>query len=170
MVETLVILGAVFLSWLYYTTRRRGFTPPKTAPSDARTYAAFEAVDNLLVNASERAFFEALLRVLPSDYHLHSKVRMEDIVRVKPTIKGEARWHLRGRVKSRHVDYLITEKKGRPRLIIELDGSSHNKAAHNADVLKNGIFEAVGVPLIRVKTGENFAQASRRICADLTRL
>ena len=170
MVEILVILGAVFLSWLYYRFRRKGFTPPKTAPSDARTYAAFEAAQSLFVNRSEIAFFHSLLRVLPGDYHLHSKVRMEDIVRVKPTIKGEAHWHLRGRVKSRHVDYLITDKQGRPLIIIELDGSSHNKAAHNADVLKNGIFEAAGLTLMRVKTGENFAQASRRICADLTAL
>ncbi len=169
MVEILVILGALFLSWFYYSLRRKGFTPPKTAPSDARTYAAFEAVESLFVNTSEAAFFHSLLRALPSGYHLHSKVRMEDIVRVKPSIKGEARWHLRGRVKSRHVDYLITDKKGRPQLVIELDGSSHNKAAHNADRLKNGIFEAVGLPLIRVKTGESFAQASQTICADLTR-
>jgi very-short-patch-repair endonuclease len=108
-----------------------------------------------------------LRRALPHDYHLHSKVRLEDIVRVKKAIKGQAHWQLRGRVKSRHVDYLITDINGIPKAAIELDGSSHNKAVLNADRLKDGIFEAIGLPLIRVRTGADFTKAAQRIVSNI---
>jgi len=166
MMETLFIIG-VFAVLCILSFRDKGFTPPKTLPSDARTYAAYERVESLFVNRSEQAFFNALRRVLPSEYHLHSKVRLEDIVRVKKAIKGQAHWHLRGRVKSRHVDYLITDVAGVPKAAIELDGSSHNKEALNADILKDGIFEAVGLPLTRVRTGADFTKAARRILSQI---
>ena len=166
MIETLFILG-VFAVLCILSFKDKGFTPPKTAPSDARTYNAFEPAESLFVNRSERAFFHSLRHELPSDYHLHSKVRLEDIVRVKKAIKGQAHWQLRGRVKSRHVDYLITDMNGVPKAAIELDGSSHNKAALNADRLKDGIFEAVGLPLIRVRTGADFAEAAQRIVSTI---
>ena len=166
MLETLfliVVVGGLCL----LSFRSKGFTPPKTQASDARVYTCFERVESLFVNASERDFFAALCRALPPNYHLHGKVRLEDIVRVKSSIKGQAKWALRSRVKSRHVDYLITDKYGAPIAAIELDGSSHNKAAMEADALKDGIFEASGLPLIRVRTRADFGQAAERIFARL---
>lgn len=166
MIEIAFILCVFAVLWIL-SFKDKGFTPPKTAPSDARTYEAFEPAESLFVNRSERVFFQSLRRALPHDYHLHSKVRLEDIVRVKKAIKGQAHWQLRGRVKSRHVDYLITDINGVPKAAIELDGSSHNKAALNADKLKDGIFEAVGLPLIRVRTGTDFTKAAQRIVSNI---
>ena len=166
MVEVLFIL-CVFAVLCILSFKDKGFTPPKTQSSDARTYKAYERAESLFVNRSEYAFFQALRRALPHEYHLHSKVRLEDIVRVKKTIKGQAHWQLRGRVKSRHVDYLITDVDGVPKAAIELDGSSHNKDAMNADILKDGIFKAVGLPLIRVRTGTDFTKAAQRILSQI---
>lgn len=166
MIETLLIIGVLAVLCIL-TFRDKSFVPPKTAPSDARTYAAFERAESLFVNRSELAFFQILRRALPKTYHLHSKVRLEDIVCVKKAVAGQARWHLRGRVKSRHVDYLITDVQGVPKAVIELDGRSHDKDAANADVLKDGIFGYVGIPLIRVSTGEDFNGAVHAILAGL---
>ncbi len=93
-----------------------------------------------------------------------SKVRLEDIIEVKPQIQNQkVRWHLRNRVKSRHVDFLIINKNGHPVFAIELDGASHSDSkATNADDLKNGLFRAVNIPLWRVKTGENFEKNLRK--------
>ena len=166
MIEALFILG-VFAVLCILAYHDKGFTPPKTTPSNASTYNAYEQAESLFVNRSERVFFHALRRALPCEYHLHSKVRLEDIVRVKKAIKGQAHWQLRGRVKSRHVDYLITDVDGVPKAAIELDGSSHDKDALNADILKDGIFEAVGLPLIRVRAGSNYSQAAQRILSQI---
>jgi len=166
MIEIIFLIGV--LGGLYLLSLHdNGFTPPKTAPSNARIYAAFESAESLFVNRAELAFFHTLRRALPPHYHLHSKVRLEDIVRVKKAVTGKARWHLRGRVKSRHVDYLITDGQGVPRAAIELDGSSHNKDAYAADTLKDGIFDAVGLPLIRVRTKSDFTHAANRIILQL---
>lgn len=166
MIEILFIIGALAVLFILIF-RDKGFTPPKTAPSNAKTYAAFEQAESLFVNRSELAFFHSLRSALPPEFHLHSKVRLEDIVRVKQAVTGQARWHLRGRVKSRHVDYLITDEQGRFKAAIELDGSSHNKDAYAADSLKDGIFEAVGLPLIRVRAGADFAHAVHRILSQI---
>ncbi len=169
MIETAFIL-VIFLGVMAFALRRGkgdGFKAPKTLPSNARTYEAFERVPSLFVNKSELAFFHALHRNLPQGYHLHSKTRLEDIVRVKAYIQGEGRWKLRARVKSRHVDFLITNAQGIPQTAIELDGFSHNKEAENADNLKDGIFEAIGLRLVRVRTGENFAHAAQEIIDGL---
>ncbi len=161
----ILVLGVV----LGLALRRKPFVPPKTAPPNPRTYNAFERAESLFVNGAELAFFHALLRAIPPGYHLHSKTRLEDIVRVKRSITGEVHWRLRGRVKSRHVDYLITDRQGAPKVAIELDGESHNKMAKNADDLKDGIFRAAGLPLIRVTTGEDFAQTAGRIMSLIQR-
>lgn len=166
MIETLFIIGVLAVLCVL-SFGSKGFTPPKTAPSDARTYAAFERAESLFVNRSELAFFHALRRALPEDYHLHSKTRLEDIVRVRSRFTGQARWALRGRVKSRHVDYVITDGQGVPKAAIELDGSSHNKEALAADALKDGIFNAVGLPLIRVRAGTDYSHAAQQILSQI---
>ena len=171
MLETLliVVIFAGIFFWALRRGRGEGFKPPKTAPSDQRTYDAYEKTPSLFVNRSELAFYHALRRVLPRGYSLHSKTRLEDIARVKPYIKGEGRWKLRARVKSRHVDFLIIDDNGAPHIAIEVDGSSHNnKDTRNADSLKDGIFEAIGLLLIRVRTGENFAEAAQEIVKKLS--
>ena len=166
MVETLFIIGVLAILCIL-SFREKGFTPPKTAPSNSKTYGAFEKAESLFVNRSEAAFFQNLRRALPAAYHLHSKVRLEDIVRVKKAVTGQTRWHLRGRVKSRHVDYLITDVQGVPKAAIELDGTSHNQEALAADTLKDGIFDAVGLPLIRVQSGADYAHAVQRILSQI---
>lgn len=168
MIETLFIL-AVFAGLFLLSLKGKGadFVPPKTAPSDERVYQCYEQAESLFVNRSERFFFQELRQALPQGYHVHSKTRLEDIIRVKPSIKGQAHWTLRGRVKSRHVDYLITDINGRPAAAIELDGSSHNKEALAADALKDGIFNAVGLPLIRVSTGSDYRRAVQNILSQI---
>lgn len=166
MLETLLII-TIIAGLCALSFWRKPFVSPKTMPADKRIYACFERVDNLFVNRPEREFFAVLKRNLPQDYHIHSKVRLEDIVRVRRNIEGRPQWHLRGRVKSRHVDYLITNKDGEPKVAVELDGSSHNKNTINADTFKDDLFKAVGLPLIRVAARSNYTTASHKILEKL---
>lgn len=155
--ETVLIL-VVFGLIIYMALGRGGFSPPKTKPSGPETYRQFEAVNSLFVNRAERALFDILIRQIPRGFHVMSKVRLEDIIQVKrPLNNTRAGWVLRGRVKSRHVDFLIIDHMGHPKLAIELDGSSHqNEDSRNADNLKNGLFEAAKIPLKRIQVGSDF--------------
>ena len=103
---------------------------------------------------------------------MFSKVRLEDIIGVRSEkLPPKVVWSLRGRVKSRHVDFLITTPQGRPLMIIELDGSSHrSQAAIRPDSLKNGLADAVGLPLKRVQVGQDFHKFVLKIQSDLSRL
>lgn len=168
MFETIFILLVIAALGLWFFARPK-FTAPETTPSDQRTYAQFEAAGSLFVNPSEMTFFHALRRELPQDYYALSKVRLEDIIGVKTTIKdAEARWKLRARVKSRHVDFVVIDKIGTPLAGIELDGGVHQtQDTFHADTLKNGLFKAAQIPLIRVKTGDDFNKKTKEIVAFL---
>ena len=142
---------------------------PFEAPQRSRLPAGedryFQAADSLFVNNAERAFFIILSQKLGSEYLLMSKTRLEDIIGVARDVKdAKLRWSLRGRVKSRHVDFLICARDGRPLLGIEHDGSSHgSRVAQNGDDLKDRIFAAAGIAFVRVVTGEDFDTAASRI-------
>jgi len=96
-------------------------------------------------------------------------VRLEDIIRVKNNVHPKMRWSLRGRVKSRHVDYLITDKMGRPILAIELDGQSHDASnPSESDKVKTALFESAGINLKRVSTGQDFDKIIGKIVSELS--
>lgn len=170
MIELLILfLLLAFIGGIVFSRRDR-FQPPGTKRANEGTFRAFEKVDSLFVNTQEAKFFHALEVKLPPRFYLHSKVRLEDIIRVRADIRNERmRWHLRARVKSRHVDFLITDKKGRPVCAIELDGASHTgPSSENADALKDGLFKAVDIRLVRVSTGEDFEKKINAIVKSLS--
>lgn len=142
--------------------------PPTIKPVDADQFAGFEAAYSLWVNASEKALFYALLTNLPAGFYPQGKVRLEDIIGVKKTVEYKQRQSLRGRIKSRHVDFLIIDIHGQPLLAIELDGESHRtKRAIDNDAVKTALFAAAGIPLRRVRVGEDFNHIAATIGSQL---
>ncbi len=164
----LLLIPAAILVVVYLSRGDKTFKTPDVSPITDHTLSAFEATASLWVNRSEATFFGVLKRHLPRGFDLHGKVRLEDIIRVKETVSGEARWKLRGRVKSRHIDYLITDKTGRPVLAIELDGAAHNaRNPSESDKVKTALFSAAGIPLRRIRVGEDFDHISAIFGAEL---
>jgi len=140
---------------------------PKTSAINPKHFKHYEARPSLFVNRSEAQLYSILYRSLPPHLHLMSKVRLEDVVKVSSALERKDSYSLRGRIKSRHVDFLLIRPDGTPAAAIELDGKSHGASTRNADALKNGIFQAVGIPLYRIRVGENFAVRTAAILADL---
>jgi len=168
--ENLVLLIPLGIFALAFFLRRgSGFKQPEVSPLPDGQLRMFEAAPSLFVNAAEAALFSILRGKLPAGFHIHSKVRLEDIIRVKRNVKPKMRWAMRGRVKSRHVDYLITTADGRPVMAIELDGSSHNpKNPSEADKVKTALFGAAGISLRRINVGENFDHIAATIAAEIS--
>lgn len=78
------------------------------------------------------------------------KVRLEDYIEV--TSKEEKNKY-RGRIKSRHIDFLICDNELNIIMGIELDDKSHNrKSTQETDEFKNQLFNTIGIPLARIKT------------------
>lgn len=171
MYETIVILLLAAGLGLWFFARPK-FEPPKTAPSDQRTYKQFEAAPSVFVNRAELGFFHALRQAVPSGFYVLAKVRLEDIIGVRSSLKDpEARWKLRARVKSRHVDFVIIDEAGAAVLAIELDGPVHeSEDSFNADTLKNGLFKTTGIALLRVAAGEDYVAKAKDIGTHLISL
>lgn len=144
------------------------YKTPKSIMPDPGIFRHYEA-KRLLTNSSELAFFYALVRAMPPHFYLLAKPRLEDVIGVKKDLNPKLKFQLRGRVKSRHIDFLVIDWNGAPICGIELDGKSHkNEKARAGDTLKDGIFAASGIPLHRVIVGQNFAQTAQNIFAQLT--
>lgn len=168
MIEVLVIL--FLCGVLAYVFLKQGWQTPQSTQADPKTLRAYERRQSIFVNGAELAFFKALDRHKPTAFHVFTKVRLEDILQVRPNIKDKQKhWQYRGRIKSRHVDYVICDGKGRFVCAIELDGSSHRlRQTDMTDRFKDRIFSHAGLTLYRVKTGEDFANWASSLWAKLT--
>jgi len=164
LIVAIVLLGVL---WLFLGKKSTPFKKPEVSVISKEELRHFEAASSLWVNRSETQLFQTLLAGLPTGFHVHGKVRVEDIIRVKSGVDPKRRWSLRGRVKSRHVDYLLTDRAGRPLLAIELDGASHRKGAI-ADDVKTALFLAAGVPLKRIRVGQDFRHFTATIATELS--
>lgn len=121
-----------------------------------------------LLTKSEWTFYKYKLKPLADKYNLHilSKVRMEDIVKPKNGLDKKARASARGKVKSRHIDFVIANPENLYiYLAIELDGKSHDKIdQQQADYFKDKVFEEIGLPFIRTNGKEDI---EKELCEKL---
>ncbi|PHR59349.1 MAG: hypothetical protein COA43_09455 [Robiginitomaculum sp.] len=149
----LIICG--FVIWVVLNQK---WQAPTTTQADKKTLHAYETRGNIFVNQAENAFFYALIRHMPRGFHVFTKVRLEDVLRVRLDIKDQRlKWQYRGRIKSRHVDFVICKGDGSFVCAIELDGSSHKTAqAELSDSFKDAIFSHAQFPLYRLQTGDDF--------------
>lgn len=116
---------------------------------------------------SEELFFRVLYNHNKSRYIINSKVRMEDIFKVSSKA-GNRYKEMRNRIKSRHLDFVLTDKSGQVVAIIELDDKTHSKqSAFIGDILKNQIIEYNQIKLYRVKVGEYYIERVKNIYLDI---
>ena len=102
-----------------------------------------------LLSSAELNFYHVLKSIIPEDREISCKCRLEDIAAVENCPQREA---FRARIKSRHVDFVIyNPENGYTDYAIELDDRSHNtEKQKEADAFKDKVFEAIGMPLIRI--------------------
>jgi len=118
------------------------------------------------MNSSEQALFINLNKQLSSQYIILSKVRIEDFVGVKREgLSDNERFGFRNRIKSRHVDFLICDSKTtRPLMVVELDGSSHNKyGRRKRDYRLDEIYKNINLQYEHIRVGSSFEEQAGRI-------
>lgn len=108
-----------------------------------------QANQQLLTN-TELNFYKKL-KIITDKYNfiIFSKVRLADIIKTSD-------YKNFSKVKSKHIDFIITDQNTKPILYIELDDPTHNYKKNQKinDNKKNIIFENIQKNLIRVKTTE----------------
>ncbi len=105
-----------------------------------------------LFSEAEARFLRVLRQAAP-DMDVFGKVRLEDVIVAKRGLSKRERASARGRIKSRHVDFVLTDPEStRVLLVVESDDASHaSERARKADAFKDGALAAAGIPLLRVR-------------------
>ncbi|HNC32154.1 MAG TPA: DUF2726 domain-containing protein [Cyclobacteriaceae bacterium] len=119
-----------------------------------KLYLPYGKKDSILTPAESR-FYRALLEALENRAVIVPKVGLQDVFDI---LDREQYRKARNRISTRHIDFLICEIGTlRPLFGIELDDSSHNKPeAQRRDELKNRVFAAAMLPLVRIPVTGTF--------------
>lgn len=122
-----------------------------------------------LLTKTEYAFWKVLQRKADENHlRVCPKVRMEDFLAVN-TKNERSKMSWRGRIKSRHIDFILCDMDLRIVAGVELDDNSHiyNKAAIKTDRFKDAVFQRINIPLFRisVKKGNYEAQLDEMLTA-----
>jgi len=110
---------------------------------------------------TEFKFYQALLwymsqKWLHSEYTVFTKIRMIDIFYPSKKFNWKENQKMVFKILAKHIDFIITDKKGAPVLLIELDDKYHSwRKSYKADNLKNDISEYTGLKLLRF-TASNY--------------
>jgi hypothetical protein len=119
-----------------------------------------------VMNKSERQMYKILQSVLDNKFIVLSKVRIEDFVDInQDNLPWGERQGLRGKIKSRHVDFLICEiQTTKPLMAIEVDGKSHRSLRRlERDQFVYNLYEEIGLPLVKISVGSNFTSEAMKI-------
>lgn len=112
------------------------------------------AVNNIL-NKNELNFYNQLLNFVKwKNVFVFSKVRLADFINIdeKNITFWEKMWFF-NKIKSKHIDFVITDQKSNIKYLIELDWYSHYKDYQTIknDRFKEEIFKDLWLKLIRFK-------------------
>lgn len=125
----------------------------------------YHLVEDFL-SPAELSFYHVLLQVVGEQVTISTKVSLGDLFYAKTGDRGE-NLRYRNKIDRKHVDFLLCDSKTmQPLMGIELDDASHNRQSRQErDVFVNQVFEAAGLPLVRVPAQASYAP--REIAAQL---
>lgn len=121
----------------------------------------------MLLTKTEYSFF---MKIRPSlqekNLFLYPKIRLEDFI--EATGEKKEKQSLRGRIKSRHIDFLVCDDKLHIKAAIELDDKSHSgENAQKVDQFKNDLFRSINIPLIRIQVKPDYTNDIALILSTL---
>jgi hypothetical protein len=119
-----------------------------------------------VMNDSEQALFINLHKHLGEEFIILSKVRIEDFVEViKNRMPSNEEYGARGRIKSRHADFLICDRVStKPLLALELDGNSHmDWKRQKRDLFVNDLYEKIGLAVRYIHVGDDFNTSAQKV-------
>lgn len=108
-----------------------------------------------LLTPGELAFYNILITQIPPSFLIFAKVRLWDIIDV--TVKQNAAQYT-NKIRSKHVDFVLTDKAGAPKIVIELDDKSHNfKNRKERDEFVNKALAAANINIIHIKATASYS-------------
>jgi hypothetical protein len=117
---------------------------------------------NYLLTRAEYSFFVALRQAIGSNLYVFSKVRLSDLLWIPKGTKN--RQSYLNRIQSKHVDFVLCDAVStEPRLLIELDDSSHQRVDRKArDAFLDKALGSAGLAILHVPAKGSYAAAELR--------
>lgn len=164
MIFSIIILLLVIFILFYQNKkikRRKKRQNQKRPKSQANSYFDYSYMpyqrNNLLTKTEYKFYLILKKKCDEQNLLICPKVRLEDFILV-PLEKFNEKQKYRGHIKSRHVDFLITDSNLHILAGIELDDPTHNtEQAKIIDEFKDNLFATIGIPLFRIKTNTRYA-------------
>ena len=147
------ILGAVVLVWLllFIGSRIEWARAARTAAAATDRIALPYQAGEPLFAPEERAFLEALEQATGPGHRVFGKVRVADVVAVKPELQDAAREDALDRIAALRFDFVVCRASDLSVLCaVVLDHASHagGSRATVRDELLSNVCRAAGLPLI----------------------
>lgn len=118
-------------------------------------YKKYLVKKNYIMTLTEKVFYNKLYDFINKEkYFIFTKVRLADIVNIKKTYDFWAKVVF-NKIKSKHIDFVITDTKWKILKCIELDDYSHN-TEKKWDLVKNKVLNIMWIELIRIKVAYNY--------------
>ncbi|NQU38512.1 MAG: DUF2726 domain-containing protein [Lentisphaerae bacterium] len=104
-----------------------------------------------LFTPAERSFLGVLEQAVGDQFRIMGKVRLADVIRVRPGLTASARQKALNKIQSKHLDFVACDPNDLSiQFAVELDDKSHGKKGRqDRDVFLDAAMNAAGVPLIR---------------------
>jgi hypothetical protein len=131
---------------------------PDVMPTTARPNVPLPyARTATLLSTAEQEFFTAALRAIPSDMLLFPQVRLAGLVHTTERQPQRKKYDFY-RIQAKTVDFVLCDARTTtPRLVIELDDSSHHRAERQKrDDFVDDVLASVGLPILHVRWSPNY--------------
>ncbi|MGQ9662017.1 MAG: DUF2726 domain-containing protein [Kiritimatiellia bacterium] len=103
----------------------------------------------VLFTPAERSFLAVLDHAVGSQFRILGKVRLADVIRVKPGVSGSIRQQAFNRIQSKHLDFVVCDPCDLSvQFVVEPDDSSHQQSRRqDRDEFLDKALAAAGVPV-----------------------
>lgn len=127
----------------------------------------FKYKPKMLLTKTEYKFYMSIRPICEANnIRICPKVRLEDFI--ETTATGKEFNIYRNMIKSRHVDFLLTDYNLKIIAAIELDDYTHNyNKAKETDEFKNKLYNQINIPLYRINVNSNYEESIYNIVNSL---
>lgn len=115
------------------------------------TIEPYERVNSILTPA-EQHFYKVLSSALQGRALIMAKVRIADLLKVRPSVSRKNFWRHFSQISQKHIDFVVIDPQNFTTLcLIELDDKSHAQFDRiKRDKFVNRIMAQTGLPLYRI--------------------
>ena len=105
-----------------------------------------------LFSAAELKFLKALEQTVDKRIRVYAKVRIADVVKVRPGLNNSRFYRAFNAIACKHVDYVLCEADSCTIVaVVELDDRSHQRSdRRERDAFVDAVMQAAGIPILHV--------------------